>query len=187
MLGLRERKKAKTRNLIQEQALQLFREQGYEETTVDQIAEAAEVSLSTLFRYFPTKEDLVLRDAFDPAFFSAFRKQPAELSPIRALRAAFHEALKQMSTEDVLERENLMLTIPELRARMLDEFAGSIQTLNVLLAERVGGSADDIAIQALSGAVVGVVIAAWFRPGDIKDLPDRVDQILGLLEAGFPL
>src|SRR5215203_7523738 len=86
--GLRERKKAKTRAEIQRHALKLFGERGYEATTVAQIAEAAEVSESTFFRYFPTKEDVVLWDEFDPLVFEALRAQPAELSTIRALRNA---------------------------------------------------------------------------------------------------
>jgi AcrR family transcriptional regulator len=64
--GLRERKKAKTRAAIQAHALRLFAKQGYDETTIDQIADAAEVSQSTFFGYFPTKEDVVLHDRFDP-------------------------------------------------------------------------------------------------------------------------
>src|SRR5207237_10604602 len=63
-LGLRERKKVRTRGAIQHHALRLFREQGYEETTVSQIAEAAEVSESTFFRYFASKEATVLEDDF---------------------------------------------------------------------------------------------------------------------------
>ena len=88
--GLRERKKARTRAAIQEQALRLFRDQGYERTTVEQIAEAAEVSPSTFFRYFPTKEDVALYDALDPLMIEAFRSQPAALSPLAAMRAAMH-------------------------------------------------------------------------------------------------
>ena len=82
--GLRERKKAKTRAEIQRQALRLFRERGYGATTASQIAEAAEVSESTFFRYFPTKEDVVFWDEFDPLIFEAFQAQPPEMGTVRA-------------------------------------------------------------------------------------------------------
>src|SRR5690606_7272503 len=65
-LGLRERKKIKTRMAIREATYDLIKEQGYDGTTVEQIAERAEVSPSTVFRYFPTKEDIVLTDEYDP-------------------------------------------------------------------------------------------------------------------------
>src|SRR6202165_753065 len=86
--GLRERKKVKTRAAIQEHALRLFAERGYEATTVGDIADAAEVSPSTFFRYFPTKEDVVLYDALDPLLLAALEAQPLDLRPGRAFRAA---------------------------------------------------------------------------------------------------
>ena len=91
--GLRERKKARTRAAIREHALRLFREQGYQRTTVEQIAAAAEVSPSTFFRYFPTKEDLVLQDDMDTRMVEAFERQPAGLGVIAAIRGAIREAI----------------------------------------------------------------------------------------------
>ena len=86
--GLRERKKARTRAAIREHALRLFREQGYGATRVEQIAEAAEVSPATFYRYFPTKEDVVLQDDLDVLTLEALEAQPAGLSPLAAVRGA---------------------------------------------------------------------------------------------------
>src|SRR2546430_1143928 len=97
--GLRERKKARTRASIREHALRLFREQGYQHTTVEQIAEAAEVSPSTFFRYFPTKEDVVLQDDMDIRMLEALRRQPPGLAPLAAFRAAVRQVVAAYSTE----------------------------------------------------------------------------------------
>src|SRR5690348_1119169 len=99
--GLRERKKQKTRWLIQEHALRLFNEQGYEQTTVDQIAAAAEISPSTFFRYFKTKEDVVLEDEYDPLLLRLLATAPAELHPVTALRRILDQAFKDMSAADL--------------------------------------------------------------------------------------
>src|SRR6201985_3537441 len=90
--GLRERKKARTRAPLREEALRLFREQGYYATTVEQIAAAAEVSPSTFFRYFPTKEDVVLQDDMEPLLIEALEQQPVEMGIVAAVRAALREA-----------------------------------------------------------------------------------------------
>src|SRR6516164_10407376 len=123
--GLRERKKARTRAAIREHALRLFREQGYQRTTVEQIASAAEVSPSTFFRYFPTKEDLVLQDDMDTRMLEAFERQPSDLSPLSAVRAAVREMFDSYTEADLEtlgETTVLTLTVPEVRARAMDEF-----------------------------------------------------------------
>ena len=190
---MRERKKAKTRAAIQQHALRLFGEQGYNATTVEQIAEAAEVSPSTFFRYFPTKEDVVLYDAFDPVLVEAFRAQPAELSPIQALREAMWAVLAKLPTEELAlqrERDVLIRSVPELRARMLDEFGRSMELLAEIVAERVGRRADELAVRTLAGAVIGVGISAWYTAGDHATTDDYLalmDAGLAHLEAGLPL
>ena len=188
--GLRERKKAKTRAAIREHALRLIQEQGYDATTVEQIAEAAEVSPSTFFRYFPTKEDVVLQDDMDLLWIDAFRAQPPELSPIAAMRAALQEAFAAMSDADmaVLRQTMDLAAIPAVRARMLDEFARTNQVLATAIAERAGRAADDFAVLTAAGAVLGVAMSAWFTAAeDIAVFADRYERGLALLEAGLPL
>src|SRR5690348_3203049 len=102
-VGLRERKKAKTRAAIRRHALKLFREQGFANTTIDQIVDPLEISQSTFFRYFPTKEDVVLQDDFDELVVDALNRQPAELSPLSALRTAIREAFATLSPDELAE------------------------------------------------------------------------------------
>jgi AcrR family transcriptional regulator len=191
-LGLRERKKAKTRAAIQRHALRLFREQGYDATTVNQIADSAEISPSTFFRYFPTKEDLVLWDEFDPLIIEAFRAQPAELSPIAALRAAMRDAFAPLTAAEraeLRERIGLLMAIPPLRATLLDEISGPMRLLADAVAERTARRPDDPAIRTLVGAVIGVGLAAAFAAHDDTDadIISLLDQAMAHLEAGLPL
>ena len=80
----RQRKKAATRERIRGSALRLFREQGYDATTVEQIAAAAGVSHMTFFRYFPTKEDVALSDSYDPMIAALLEQTPATWPLARA-------------------------------------------------------------------------------------------------------
>src|SRR5438270_3777638 len=98
--GLRERKKLKTKEAIQREALRLFQEQGYDETTVEQIAEAVEISPSTFFNYFPTKENVVFEDPYDPLFISIFLGRPGDEPVGAALRHTFREGLAGIFERD---------------------------------------------------------------------------------------
>src|SRR5215203_1973777 len=188
--GLRERKKAKTRAEIQRHALKLFGERGYEATTVGRIAEAAEVSESTFFRYFPTKEDVVLWDELDPLVFEAFKKQPPEMGPIRALRESIRDVLSGTSAAekaDLLGRLEVLMSVPPLRAMLLDGLRGPMRLLARAMAERAGRRPDDPAVRALAGAVMGIGLSAMFAAAEPEaDVVSLIDEGLAFLEAGFP-
>jgi AcrR family transcriptional regulator len=190
--GLRERKKAKTRAAIREQALRLFRERGYQATTVEQIAAAAEISPATFFRYFPTKEDVVLQDDVDVLTMEAFDAQPAGLSPIAAVRAAAASTFAGLTPDELArfrETTEMTLSVPEIRARAVDEFTRSIDVLAAALARRTGAAADNFAVRNLAGAIIGVIMAAVLpaKADPRSDMSEAIDAALAHLEAGLPL
>ncbi|MEU5880258.1 TetR family transcriptional regulator [Spirillospora sp. NPDC047279] len=194
-LPLRERKKLKTRRTIQDHALRLFGAQGYDATTVEQIAEAAEISPSTFFRYFPTKEDVVVTDEYDPIMADVLRAQPPELSMIEALRATMRAMLPQMFAVDqeiVMIRIRLTTTVPALRARTFESLReGTHTVLKEAVAERTGRPGDDLEADAFAWAIVGVLMSAMYAWMDgkvsIEEMPDLIDHNLELVGAGFPL
>jgi len=188
--SLRERKKAKTRAAIQQHALRLFREQGYHATTVEQIAEAAEVSPSTFFRYFPTKESVVLEDDYDPLLIEAFKKQPDELSSIQALRNAMKEVFANLSDAEhqaLRERMELWMAIPELRAAALNHFTENASMIAKLVAERTGREINDPLVLAFTGSVLGIAVSVRYfcAQNPDADFMAVYDEALAHLEKGF--
>jgi AcrR family transcriptional regulator len=195
-ISLRERKKAKTRAAIREHAMRLFEEQGYASTTVDQIAEAAEVSPSTFFRYFPAKEDVILVDDYDPILVAAVRAQPPEVPPIEAIRRALRAVFSTLTPEvweSERRRQRLFAQVPELRARAMNQMGEALDLIAGVLAERTGLPPGDLRIRAMGGAVTGVVMAV-LPPGrmtgesplDAADF-ERLLEGLDLLQKGLPL
>jgi AcrR family transcriptional regulator len=188
--GLRERKKERTRAQIQHEALQLFASRGYEQTTVEQIAEAAEVSVSTLFRYFTGKADIVRYDALDPLLFEEYTRQPAGLSPIVALRGATQAMLSGLprgTMREQLERGRIVMAVPELRAAVLDDMAttlgGQFRAAEIT---RTGMEPDPFAVDVLVGALGGAITAAM-RSAHGDDMELILDRTLALLERGLPV
>jgi AcrR family transcriptional regulator len=185
---LRDRKKAKTRATIQRVALQLFRAQGYEATPISQIAQAAEISESTFFRYFPTKEALVVWDDLDPLVLDSLAAQPAELGPLPALRKALREVISGLppaQQAELRERISLVLSVHPVAVAGVAQLEQPMQLLTTRLAERMGKRPDDLAVRALVGAAVGACFSVMLSMPPGADLVELLDQALAHLEVGF--
>jgi AcrR family transcriptional regulator len=191
-LGLRERKKARMRETIQSFALQLMHEQGYAATTVEQIINGVDVSESTFFRYFPTKESLVLSDEFDPIILEAFLAQPTDIPVMSALRNAMRSLFAGLPAEvlaEQRERVSLIVKVPSLRSAMLDQFSETMTLLSRAIAERTNRAADDFAIRVIAGAVIGaaMTILAAMADNPSADMAELMDRALEQLEGGLSL
>jgi len=186
-LGLRERKKIKTRLAIRREAFRLFDANGYAATTVEQIADAADVSPSTFFRYFPSKESLLLADDLDPLVLAAFKAQPPDLSPSQAIRRAYETTMAGLSP-DQLEfestRQRLIFSIPELKAAMYDEYYRTVSVMAEALGDRIGRPAGDFEVRVFVGAMVGAMMAAY---DSAPKTADTIYRALDFLDAGMPL
>ncbi len=188
--GLRERKKARLRAEIRDQALRLFVEQGYEATTVQQVAEAAEISLSTLFRYFPTKAQLVLSTDLATLVRDARgRASPSDTvfdSIHAALRTSFDDLSRLSATGDP-DDARILYTLARAREALLGEATGMVGLFAELIGEDWGRDPHDPLVQAAAGGVVGIGIAAWTADRDLGREAAFAILARGMraLEAGF--
>ncbi|WP_443045523.1 TetR/AcrR family transcriptional regulator [Streptomyces sp. NBC_00259] len=189
-LGLRERKKLKTRTAIRRAMYRLIAEQSYEATTIEQIAAAAEVSPSTVFRYFPSKEDIVLADEYDEAIERALRTRPVDEPPLDSLRAILTAAVSRMLENEPQEmhlRTKLMAEVPALRARMTETMAETSQSLARPLADRAGRDPDDLEVRVFAASVMGALREAllyWAEHDQQDDLVALVNRTLDTLKGG---
>lgn len=194
-LGLRERKKLKTRIAIRRATYRLIDEQGYEATTIEQIAEAAEVSASTVFRYFPTKEDIVLTDEYDPLMAEVLRGRPADEPPLESIRFIVIHQLggvfaNEAELDEMRQRTRLMVEIPAVRARMSESMSVTSKLLTGVLAERTGREENDLQLRVFTAAVMGAlreVTLYWGEHGNKDDLFALIDGALNSLAGGLRL
>ncbi|WP_106188422.1 TetR family transcriptional regulator [Umezawaea tangerina] len=192
MTSLRERKKARTRAELQRHALRLFAERGYEATTVEDIAAAAEVARSTFFRYFAAKEDVVLFDDVDPLFEQALAAVPAGtpllVALIEAMRATFTGLDEQKRADEEL-RMRLVRTVPEIAAALRARGAWEVEQTTRFVAPALGRSPDDIEVVTLAGALIGARFAAQTLVArePHRSYVDTTLEILERLRTGIPL
>jgi len=190
--GLRERKKQKTRESIQREAMRLIEKQGYEQTTVEQIAAAADISPSTFFNYFPTKEDVVLYDAYDPILATLLLERPAD----EPLSVSFRRVLEEMGgiferdRDIILARAKLWFEVPALRARLWEEIEKAQAFMTSLMAQRSGLDADNFETRVTVGVMTAAALEAmheWLRRDGKGSFVTLVNEALDMVEAGARL
>lgn len=193
--GRRERKKQRTRMELVNAAVQLFRDKGYEETTVAEIAAAADVSPRTFFLHFPTKKDILLAEGglrADKGLEVVASRLPGEAMVdllLRAVRGILQEAAERSVPTGLAElRIRLLAEVPELVAaeqlRTMDAQARLAAALQAACPEQ-----DSALVSALVGAVVGALVGAGdasLRRGDgIQVFLAVVDGAMERAAAGF--
>jgi AcrR family transcriptional regulator len=166
-LGLRERKKERTRRLIADTAWRLFADRGFEQVTVAEVARQAEVAVATVFNYFPTKEDLFFfrLDAFGAYLVDAVATRAAGEPVLVAFRRHLLGSgglLAQVEAGDLQALERLrtvsrvIADSPALQVREQQAFARTADALAARLAAETGAPADDLRPQAAANALIGV-------------------------------
>jgi AcrR family transcriptional regulator len=192
--SLREKKKARTRRALQDCALRLFGQKGFEATTVEEIAEAAEVSPRTFFRYFASKEAVLLEDDYDPQLFAAMAEvgqtdqPPAVL--LRELLGQLLPPIYAADSEALLTRTKLILSTPSLAGHAAEQRTQMESVIAGLLAKVYDRDAGDLDVKVTASCLVGAMwaaIIAWYDSGGEQPLPQLMDQALGALADGLPL
>ena len=189
--GLRERKKERTRRLLADVALDLFESRGFDSTTVDDIAAAAEVSPRTFFRYFAAKDEAVFDRATDiqQQFRALLADRPTDEPLLVSLDEIGRALLSDELVEDHRVRRILRLVHdePALRGRY-DALMAMIEAeLTAWAADRLGVGPTDLRPRLIAAAVLAarrVATDVWLEsPGD--DLADHVSRAIALLASGL--
>lgn len=190
--GLRERKRFMTMRRVQNAALDLFDEHGYTRVTIEQIADSADVSTSSVYRHFGTKEGVLL---WNPHHEQALQQLDPEddreplLAAFRRLTAAvFADGDEAANWQR--RRVRYLLGESAVSAALVDRMGVVGQQVAELLASRTGRDAGELEIQVTVGAVVGGLLGAlraWHAGGYAEPLLEVIDGALATLHEGLPL
>jgi AcrR family transcriptional regulator len=189
--SLRLRKRARTRAALISAALELFERQGYEATTIDEIAAAADVSPRTFFRYFATKEEVALGDDLGAEILRLLAARPADEPMLESVRLVAAGSLVLVSEEDLdalLRRLRIVYRTPSLRARRWEYQLEMGRISGAMLAERRGLPSDDLGSRVTAAAAftaVEVAMDHWQQHDGRDELGAVVDAALELLGDAF--
>jgi len=200
--GLRERKKAQTRQTIADVALRLFTERGFDEVTVVEVAREAEVSEATLFNYFPTKEDLLFSrmGAYETRLVDSVRNRDSGTSAVTALTEFLlrpqDDRLSSRDGEFLATMARMITASPALLARERQVFAEHTAELAAVLAEQTHAEPEDLEPWVVANALMGVhraildsvrrrALDGQANPSLSRDVRFQAERALGLLENGL--
>jgi AcrR family transcriptional regulator len=193
--SLRERRRLRIRRTIQAQALRLFAAKGFQATTIEEIAAAAEMAPRTFFRYFPTKEEVVFWSEYPPMLAGFVAARPDDEPALEALHHGIVEGLAAIWDQDeererMLERLRLAFRTPALHPRLRQQQAGWATAVAEILADRLDERPDALEVRAIAAAAAGAVWVAaeeWQAQDDGEgELGALIDQALGTV-FGAPL
>ncbi|MEX1037749.1 MAG: TetR family transcriptional regulator [Acidimicrobiia bacterium] len=189
----RELKKQRTRRSIEQAALRLFEERGFDGTTIDDIAAAAEIAPRTFFHYFPSKEDVALADYATrlEQIVAALKASPDDQAPWRALRGAFLAVGADYETEreHLVRRFRIIQATPSVAARNLQLQTTWEEAIAEVLADWLGrDDPGDVRPRLIAGAALAAMRASlrrWLTNDGRSRLPDHIAHCFDVLGAGL--
>lgn len=191
-VGLRERKKLERRHRIETAALELFEANGFDGTTVEDIAAKADIAPRTFFYYFATKEDVVLADYATrlARLTEVVAQQPSTVAPWAALRAAFVVVGSDFASQrvELVRRFVIMAANPSVYARSLQLQAGWEESLTEVLADRAGNDTADVLPRLLAASALACMRSSlqhWLLTGHRSTLPALIEDSFDRLANGF--
>ncbi|MEP6842723.1 MAG: TetR family transcriptional regulator [Pseudolysinimonas sp.] len=176
---------ARTHELLQRHALELFEERGYDQTTTAQIAAAAGVTEMTFFRHFASKDRVLLDDPYDPMIVAGIAGQPlgdpALLRASRGTRAAW-EMLPEPASNETRRRVRIVARTPSLRAAMVDH---SAESEAVVVAQLIRDGADPAVAAVAAAALMAAITAGLFvwATADARPLGEAILAALDVVEC----
>jgi AcrR family transcriptional regulator len=191
--SLRERKRLATMRHVQAVALELFERHGFARVTIEQVAQRAEVSPSSIYRHFGTKEQLVLWDEHDPMLLERLAELLDEHPPVDSMRELLRTTGHPLLGSDEARVRSAIRwwnEDPSVALAARAQFAATIQAIAQVLADARSRDADELEVQVVAGALVATIEAGlrtWYQLGFEPRLLDLLDQAFATLADGLRL
>lgn len=191
--GLRERKRTAAMYRIQTAALDLFEQRGFDDVTVEEIAEASDVSPSSIYRYFGTKEELVLWDEFDPGMGPLLAAALSDAVPLDGIRRVMMDGVDGMSVADeerLARRLRLAALSPSLAQAAVARSYAFAEMVEQVLAQQLGRPVDDLEVQVFSHALIGGLLGMfhhWEGNDFAEPFADVLERTFTIFEEGLDI